>query len=458
MTIKAIASAVGMTTSSTAIFVYTITPAGTVSASAATPAAGQVTAGTAITLSCATAGATIRYTIDGSEPTSSSTIYTAPIIVNTAMVIKAKAFVAGMNDSSTATFAYTIKPMETAAVPTASPSAGLVPAGTRVTLSCATAGAVIRYTTDGSEPTASSTQYTAPIVINTAVVIKAKAFAAGMNPSATASFAYTVGAVTRFDQAGTFGPASGSQTITGNVLIAVSDVTLRNTIITGDLEVAQSVGNGSVTLQNVTVQGNTYVKGGGANSIHVIDCGFATIIVDDENNTVRIVASGNTTVGNVELRSGATLEESGVTGTGFSDVSLAVNIPPNATVILEGNFGTVTSQAEGVKVEVPSGSINSLDLQAPAQVDVAGGSVGSLTVGSTAANANINVSGGSVGTLNVGTTASVNISGGTVSTVDIGSGAANTTVNIGSGGACYQLDSQRSYPGNRHRHYWDCNH
>lgn len=229
---------------------------------------------------------------------------------------------------------------------------------------------------------------------------------------------------TYYSEAGTFGPDSGSQTINGDVIISATGVTLRNTVVTGDLEIAKSVGsNGNVTLKNVTVQGNTYINGGGANSIHTIDCGFATVIVNDENNTVRIVASGTTTTGNIELRSGATLQEENLTGTGtgFSNISLAVSIPANATVIMEGNFGTVSSQAVGVKIQVPSGSINSLSLEAPAAVTVSGGTVAKLDVGAGAANTTVSLgSGGSVTALT--TNASTAVTGtGSIGTATINS-------------------------------------
>ncbi len=62
-----------------------------------------------ITIACSTAGATIRYTIDGTTPTASSTLYTGPLAFDSATVIvRAKAFKAGLADSSvsTATFTY----------------------------------------------------------------------------------------------------------------------------------------------------------------------------------------------------------------------------------------------------------------------------------------------------------------------------------------------------------------
>ncbi|MDI4649661.1 S-layer homology domain-containing protein [Cohnella hashimotonis] len=75
---------------------------------------------------------------------------------------------------------------------TASPAAGAVASGTAVALASQTDGAVIRYTTDGAEPTADSPVYEGPIVIDAAKTIRAIAWKDGMTRSAVASFAYTI--------------------------------------------------------------------------------------------------------------------------------------------------------------------------------------------------------------------------------------------------------------------------
>ncbi len=75
---------------------------------------------------------------------------------------------------------------------TASPAAGAVAVGTSVTLATDTADAKIYYTIDGTEPTAASTEYKAPIVINADTTIKAIAVKTGLDNSDLSTFAYTI--------------------------------------------------------------------------------------------------------------------------------------------------------------------------------------------------------------------------------------------------------------------------
>ncbi|SHJ71726.1 Cadherin-like beta sandwich domain-containing protein [Geosporobacter subterraneus DSM 17957] len=78
----------------------------------ADPAGGALASGTTVTLTSATSGATIYYTLSGSDPTESSTRYTGPLSITGAsgetITLKAMAVKAGMENSSIRTFTYTI--------------------------------------------------------------------------------------------------------------------------------------------------------------------------------------------------------------------------------------------------------------------------------------------------------------------------------------------------------------
>ena len=81
---------------------------------------------------------------------------------------------------------------QTVATPAFSVESGAVNSGTSVTISCSTEGTKIYYTTDGTEPTASSTEYTAAISVTPPMTLKAIAVKDGMNDSAVASATYSI--------------------------------------------------------------------------------------------------------------------------------------------------------------------------------------------------------------------------------------------------------------------------
>lgn len=157
-----------------------------------TPTGGTYTASQSVTITCSTAGSTIRYTLDGSEPTASSAVYSSAITITSTTTVKAKAFLSGMNDSQTASATYTINASNTAATPVFSLAGGTYYGNVDVTLTCATSNATIRYTTDGTTPTAASKVYSGAITITATTTIKAYAAASSMKDSAVASATYTI--------------------------------------------------------------------------------------------------------------------------------------------------------------------------------------------------------------------------------------------------------------------------
>ena len=74
------------------------------------PKAGLLAGDTAVTLRCDAPGATIHFTVDGSQPVASSPVYRAPIIVKgTELTIKAFASAAGRRDSAVVTGIFRIR-------------------------------------------------------------------------------------------------------------------------------------------------------------------------------------------------------------------------------------------------------------------------------------------------------------------------------------------------------------
>lgn len=152
------------------------------------PGGGTYSGSQTVTIASATSGASIFYSVDGSAPT---TAYTGPIAVASSLTLKAKATLAGYNDSSVASAIYTIDSgPPTVATPTFTPAGGSYATGQTVTIASATSGASILYSDDGSAP---STPYNGPLSVASSVTLKAKATLSGYNDSAIATASYTIG-------------------------------------------------------------------------------------------------------------------------------------------------------------------------------------------------------------------------------------------------------------------------
>jgi len=72
------------------------------------PSGGQFSTPQPVTLTCPTAGASIYYSLDGSIPTSSSTLYTGPVLISTTSTLKAVGVKAGAENSVVASAGFGI--------------------------------------------------------------------------------------------------------------------------------------------------------------------------------------------------------------------------------------------------------------------------------------------------------------------------------------------------------------
>jgi hypothetical protein len=143
-----------------------------------------------VTISDATIGATIHYTTDGSTPTTSSPVYGGALTFTQTTTLNAMAAASGMTNSTVASATYTIQ--QRVATPSFSPGGGTYTGSVTVSISDATSGAAIHYTTDGSTPTTSSPVYGGALTFTQTTTLKAMAAASGMTNSAVASATYTV--------------------------------------------------------------------------------------------------------------------------------------------------------------------------------------------------------------------------------------------------------------------------
>lgn len=187
MTIKAFAVKTGYISSSVMSEAYTVP---IVIAPLASPTGSQVLIGSNVSLTTSTSGASIYYTIDGSTPDSTKTLYTTPITISTSMTIKAIAILSGYVNSSIMSESYTVQAVAT---PIASPTGGEILTTTTISLSTTTSAPVsIYYTIDGNIPTSSSTLYTSPISISGNTTIKAIAIKSGYIDSGIMTESYTI--------------------------------------------------------------------------------------------------------------------------------------------------------------------------------------------------------------------------------------------------------------------------
>jgi N-acetylneuraminic acid mutarotase len=205
--VGAIAVATGYTTSPVASASYTIRSA----APTISPAAGGYPTAQPVTLSDTTPGAKIYYTMDGTWPATSSTLYATPIILTKNTTIRAMAQAPGYGPSIAASATYSIR----SAAPTISPAGGGYPTAQPVTLSDTTPGAKIYYTMDGTWPTISSTLYATPIILTKNTTIRAMAQAPGYGPSVAAFATYTIRSATP-----TLSPSAGDYTSPQSVTLS----------------------------------------------------------------------------------------------------------------------------------------------------------------------------------------------------------------------------------------------
>lgn len=228
-TIKAIAIKAGLNDSSMVSATYTITY-DQVASPQMSVASGTYATDQTIFLSTNTSGAAIYYTIDGSSPTNSSTLYAGGFSVsghNTNKTVKAIAIKSGMADSAIASTTYSI--VYTVAVPVFNLTPGTYNSDQTVTITTTTAGSTIYYTTDGSTPTTSSTQYIGGISIaghGTNTTVKAVAVKSTYTDSSIAQANYSI----NYSQvvAPAFSPSGG--TFTNDQSITISSTTPGTTI------------------------------------------------------------------------------------------------------------------------------------------------------------------------------------------------------------------------------------
>ncbi len=121
----------------------------------------------------------VTYTTDGTMPDEDSAKYEKEIVVYSKMILRVAEYtpdgdrVKGLKTTVKAKLApvtFSVKQLGDKA---------------KVTMSCMTSGAEIRYTTDGSKPTQDSTLYTEPLVLTEKTKIRVRAYCEGLKTTTT---------------------------------------------------------------------------------------------------------------------------------------------------------------------------------------------------------------------------------------------------------------------------------
>ncbi len=257
------------------------------------PEAGTYNGTQNITIACATEGATIRYTLDGNDPTETSTEYTTAIEVSANTTIKAKAWKDGLTASGIATAEYVITNYTPLDAPTFSPVAGNYTGAQNITISAAD-GATIRYTLDGTDPTETSTEYTAAIRISSNKTIKAKAWMDGYLPSDVVSADYVIEL-----------PTVTFNKLASHTQITTSDVYMIVDVASGRALTSANGTSSAPTAVEVTIENNAitgaipyelqwkFAEEEGGYSIYPAEDNDVLLYSTSSNNGVRVGTSEN---------------------------------------------------------------------------------------------------------------------------------------------------------------------
>jgi len=156
------------------------------------PDGGNTTSRCLVSLSCATPGASIYYTTDGSVPTMASLRYTSPFVASgAATIVRALATAREHSDSAIAKSTFFTTLTSQVAKPVITSTGTTFDGWTTVTAATSTGSSVLRYTSDGSSPTAKSTIYSGSITVYKSESLKVRGFADGLADSDIASAAFT---------------------------------------------------------------------------------------------------------------------------------------------------------------------------------------------------------------------------------------------------------------------------
>ena len=201
----------------------------------------------------------------------------------------------------------------------------------------------------------------------------------------------------------------------GNVTITSSGVTLRDTVVAGNLYITTGVDLGDVLLENVTVLGEIVVSGGGLSeggddSIILRNVTAPTLVVDNiQDQKVSLRVEGNGVIDTASIRTNAVLTDNTADGYGIKLVEFDAEGEEEYTLDLAGNVKEVVNLTPESYVNVGAGEVDKLTVD-----EKATDSVLNIAPGATVGNLNLDVATTVTGDGDI-VNLTVNASGSTVS-------------------------------------------
>lgn len=211
----------------------------------------------------------------------------------------------------------------------------------------------------------------------------------------------------------------------GSAVINADDVTLKNLTVSGDLIVAQGVGDGHVVLDGVTVEGRLIVRGGGENSVIIRgDSKIGSVSIERIDGAVRVAVEGGASVSMISVADGSdTVTLQGNIG--------SLNIDNNnADVVVNGTVDDLNVLGQNATVEI-NGSVETLAVEGTNADLTIGGELTTVDIAAGASEASITIQrDGSVGTLTTAAEKTTVTAQGDVTTVTVEETAADAEINI----------------------------
>ncbi len=119
--------------------------------------------------------------------------------------------------------------------------------------------------------------------------------------------ALSVKVAVAYDQAGVYGPATGHETIVGDLHINASGVALRNVTIKGNLTFGEGIGEGEAMILDVKVDGVTFVRGGGLHSVYIVESDLGEVEVNKPSGDIRVAIDDQSKINHIMMYTNTTI-------------------------------------------------------------------------------------------------------------------------------------------------------